>query len=380
MSTNIYDFISQYKYKDRDKNISRLINDYFHNNADALSDGLVEYHIVFGNTNRNRFYEAYKLDERDYKEFKRKHGKIIKNLAADDLLYLALYCSYVDTKDKIFLYMLGIIELGSKFKKYFIYGVSNPAKMKYVLENLSNKFMIKKYGSLFLTIQEQLNTIVDGQSESGSKDTKLAKMWKNPKNDESYNYIVNRISTTINSTMKSISREFHTTKDSVIYTQTEVNDSEDKISLNNNSIIIANLKNIIDNYSPNNIDYDILKTLRINSPIKKTIFKTLLLDKSKKYFQRISNIYIDYYVDQIDTDFIKMKRDFLNKSINARMNSKEVKLIEKEIENDIKEIINEWNSVGEDIDDLTSMANIVKVIRNIKYYCIFKTRFFMNSL
>lgn len=380
MSTNIYDFISQYKYKDRDKNISRLINDYFHNNADALSDGLVEYHIVFGNTNRNRFYEAYKLDERDYKEFKRKHGKIIKNLAADDLLYLALYCSYVDTKDKIFLYMLGIIELGSKFKKYFIYGVSNPAKMKYVLENLSNKFMIKKYGSLFLTIQEQLNTIVDGQSESGSKDTKLAKMWKNPKNDESYNYIVNRISTTINSTMKSISREFHTTKDSVIYTQSEVNDSEDKISLNNNSIIIANLKNIIDNYSPNNIDYDILKTLRINSPIKKTIFKTLLLDKSKKYFQRISNIYIDYYVDQIDTDFIKMKRDFLNKSINARMNSKEVKLIEKELENDIKEIINEWNSIGEDIDDLTSMANIVKVIRNIKYYCIFKTRFFMNSL
>lgn len=380
MSTNIYDFISQYKYKDRDKNISRLINDYFHNNADALSDGLVEYHIVFGNTNRNRFYEAYKLDERDYKEFKRKHGKIIKNLAADDLLYLALYCSYVDTKDKIFLYMLGIIELGSKFKKYFIYGVSNPAKMKYVLENLSNKFMIKKYGSLFLTIQEQLNTIVDGQSESGSKDTKLTKMWKNPKNDESYNYIVNRISTTINSTMKSISREFHTTKDSVIYTQSEVNDSEDKISLNNNSIIIANLKNIIDNYSPNNIDYDILKTLRINSPIKKTIFKTLLLDKSKKYFQRISNIYIDYYVDQIDTDFIKMKRDFLNKSINARMNSKEVKLIEKELENDIKEIINEWNSIGEDIDDLTSMANIVKVIRNIKYYCIFKTRFFMNSL
>lgn len=380
MSTNIYDFISQYKYKDRDKNISRLINDYFHNNADALSDGLVEYHIVFGNTNRNRFYEAYKLDERDYKEFKRKHGKIIKNLAADDLLYLALYCSYVDTKDKIFLYMLGIIELGSKFKKYFIYGVSNPAKMKYVLENLSNKFMIKKYGSLFLTIQEQLNTIVDGQSETGSKDTKLAKMWKNPKNDESYNYIVNRISTTINSTMKSISREFHTTKDSVIYTQSEVNDSEDKISLNNNSIIIANLKNIIDNYSPNNIDYDILKTLRINSPIKKTIFKTLLLDKSKKYFQRISNIYIDYYVDQIDTDFIKMKRDFLNKSINARMNSKEVKLIEKELENDIKEIINEWNSIGEDIDDLTSMANIVKVIRNIKYYCIFKTRFFMNSL
>lgn len=380
MSTNIYDFISQYKYKDRDKNISRLINDYFHNNADALSDGLVEYHIVFGNTNRNRFYEAYKLDERDYKEFKRKHGKIIKNLAADDLLYLALYCSYVDTKDKIFLYMLGIIELGSKFKKYFIYGVSNPAKMKYVLEHLSNKFMIKKYGSLFLTIQEQLNTIVDGQSETGSKDTKLAKMWKNPKNDESYNYIVNRISTTINSTMKSISREFHTTKDSVIYTQSEVNDSEDKISLNNNSIIIANLKNIVDNYSPNNIDYDILKTLRINSPIKKTIFKTLLLDKSKKYFQRISNIYVDYYVDQIDTDFIKMKRDFLNKSINARMNSKEVKLIEKELENDIKEIINEWNSIGEDIDDLTSMANIVKVIRNIKYYCIFKTRFFMNSL
>ena len=74
MSTHIYDFITKYKYKDRDKNVARLINDYFHNNADALSDGLIEYHIVFGNTNRNRFYEAYKIDERDYKEFKNKHG------------------------------------------------------------------------------------------------------------------------------------------------------------------------------------------------------------------------------------------------------------------------------------------------------------------
>ena len=58
--------------------------------------------------------------------------------------------------------MLAVIELGSKFKKYFIYGVSNPAKMKYVLENLSDKFMIKKYGSLFLMTQEQLNTIIVG--------------------------------------------------------------------------------------------------------------------------------------------------------------------------------------------------------------------------
>lgn len=380
MSTHIYDFITKYKYKDRDKNVARLINEYFHNNADALSDGLIEYHIVFGNTNRNRFYEAYKIDERDYKEFKHKHGKIIKNLAADDLLYVALYCSYVDTKDKIFLDMLAVIELGSKFKKYFIYGVSNPAKMKYVLENLSDKFMIKKYGSLFLMTQEQLNTIIVGRSDTGSKDTKLAKMWKTPKEDESYNYIVNRISTTINSSLKGISREFHTTKDSVIYTQTEVNDSEDKVSLNNNSIVIANLKNIIENYSPSTIDFDILKALRVNSPIKKHIFKKLLLDKSKKYFQRISYIYIDYYIDQVDTDFIKMKRDFINKSINARMNSKDVKLIEKELENDIKDIVNEWKSVDQDIDDLTSVANIVKVVRNIRYYCIFKTRHFMNSL
>ena len=94
-------------------------------------------------------------------------------------------------------------------------------------------------------------------------------MWKTPKEDESYNYIVNRISTTINSSLKGISREFHTTKDSVIYTQTEVNDSEDKVSLNNNSIVIANLKNIIENYSPSTIDFDILKALRVNSPIKK---------------------------------------------------------------------------------------------------------------
>ena len=55
MSTKIYDFISTYRYKERDKNILNLINDYYRNNVEAISDGLVNTSIAFGDESRNKF-------------------------------------------------------------------------------------------------------------------------------------------------------------------------------------------------------------------------------------------------------------------------------------------------------------------------------------
>ena len=114
----IYDFINSAKIKDRDQKVLELISTYYKNNADALADGLINYHIVFGNTNRNRFYEYYQLDDNNFKEWKRKNGSVIKNKVIDDLLYLELFTSFCDTGNRTFLDMLSIVEIGSKMKKY----------------------------------------------------------------------------------------------------------------------------------------------------------------------------------------------------------------------------------------------------------------------
>ena len=372
-TTFIYDFINTYNYKGREDNVRILINDFFRNNSEALADGLC-VRIVFGNTLRERFYEAYRVDETIYKEFKRKHSGVIKNKAVDDLIYLALFTSYIDTKDFIFLDMLSAVEIGSKHKKFFKYGVTNPAKMKYVLENLSDKYDIKKTGSFFLMTQERVHKMPES--------SQLKQRFKEAKLDENYNYIISRISTTINQSMKPIANAYLTTKDDVIYTQSELGVSDqDKLSdIQNNAVTIENLKSIIYNYDASSLDFDILKTLRINSSIKKAIIKRLFSDGEKKYFSTISIMYLDYYTETSSTDLEDMKRDYIRKCMNARMKSKEMKEIEKSLSKDILEIVQEYKNEDQDIDGLNSMTNVIALVRNIKYYCIIKTRAFMNQL
>lgn len=369
----IKEFIDKYDYEGREKNVLDCINNYFRNNVDALSDGIIEYPIIFGDINRNRFYEAYNVDESLFKEFKRKNSGVIKNKVLDDFLYLLLWHSFCKTGNQIFVDMLSIIEIGSKFKKYFKYGV-NSAKMKYVIENLNNKFQIKKYGSFFLMVQTKNRELFKGVLKA-----KVAK----PYTDDNTSYIILRISTDINQSMKMISQQYYKAKDDVIFTQTEVNDTEDKISLSNNSILIDNLLNIIENYSPTTLDFQILNTLRIKSVIKKDIMKKLLLQKKdKKYFYRINKIFIDNFVEQYGSDITTMKRDFITKSVNGRYRDPNIKVLDKEILDDVQDCIKEWVSVTEDgdLDDLQNQANVLVFVKNIKNYCIIKCRSFMNSL
>ena len=374
-TTEIKKFCDSFNYQGRDKKVIELINQYFQMNADAISDGLVNNKITFGDINRNRFYEVYNTSERDYKEWKKKLRNlrsIIKNNVVDDFLYLLLFNSFVDTKDVIFLDMLTIVELGSKHKKYFKYGVTNPAKMRYILEDNSNSFSIKKYGSFFILMQTKNRELL--------KSSALKKRFQNAHLDDNFNYIIGRISININAYLKRISDKYYKSPDNVIYNETE-NMNDEAISLTNNSVTVNNLLNVVENYNPTSLDYNILSTVRINSNIKKSIFKRLLLDyKDKKYFYRISKIYVEYFVQMESSDLIDMKRKFISKSINGRPNNPELKAIEDELYDDIDKFIEEWSESNDDLDGLQNRANIVLLVKSIKNYCIIKTRYFMNNL
>ena len=182
--------------------------------------------------------------------------------------------------------------------------------------------------------------------------------------------------------MKPIANAYLTTKDDVIYTQSElgVSDQHKLSDIQNNALTIENLKSIIYNYDASSLDFDILKTLRINSSIKKAIIKRLFSDGEKKYFSTISIMYLDYYTETSSSDLEDMKRDYIRKCMNARMKSKEMKEIEKSLSKDILEIVQEYKNEDQDIDGLNSMTNVIALVRNIKYYCIIKTRAFMNQL
>lgn len=374
-TTEIKKFCDSFKYPNRDKKIVELINQYFQMNSEVISDGLIENKVTFGDINRNRFYEAYNTTERDYKEWKKKQRNlrsIIKNNVVDDYLYLLLFNSFVDTHDVIFLDMLTIVEIGSKHKKYFKYGVTNPAKMRYVLENMKSTFSIKKYGSFFLTMQEKNRELL--------KSSALKKRFQNAHLDENFNYIIGRISINVNSYLKRISDKYYKSPDNVIYNESE-NNFDDSITLSNNSVVVNNLLNIIENYQPTSLDYQILGVVRINSNIKKSFLKRILLEqKDKKYFYRISKIYLDYFTETEGSDLVDMKRKFISKSINGRLKNPELKSIEDELYDEADKFIEEWSETNDDLDGLQNRANIVLLIKGIKNYCVIKTRQFMNNL
>lgn len=374
-TTEIKKFCDSFKYPNRDKKIVELINQYFQMNSEVISDGLIENKVTFGDINRNSFYEAYNTTERDYKEWKKKQRNlrsIIKNNVVDDYLYLLLFNSFVDTHDVIFLDMLTIVEIGSKHKKYFKYGVTNPAKMRYVLENMKSTFSIKKYGSFFLTMQEKNRELL--------KSSALKKRFQNAHLDENFNYIIGRISINVNSYLKRISDKYYKSPDNVIYNESE-NNFDDSITLSNNSVVVNNLLNIIENYQPTSLDYQILGVVRINSNIKKSFLKRILLEqKDKKYFYRISKIYLDYFTETEGSDLGDMKRKFISKSINGRLKNPELKSIEDELYDEADKFIEEWSETNDDLDGLQNRANIVLLIKGIKNYCVIKTRQFMNNL
>ena len=374
-TTEIKKFCDSFKYPNRDKKIIELINQYFQMNSEVISDGLIENKVTFGDINRNRFYEAYNTTERDYKEWKKKQRNlrsIIKNNVVDDYLYLLLFNSFVDTHDVIFLDMLTIVEIGSKHKKYFKYGVTNPAKMRYVLENMKSTFSIKKYGSFFLTMQEKNRELL--------KSSALKKRFQNAHLDENFNYIIGRISINVNSYLKRISDKYYKSPDNVIYNESE-NNFDDSITLSNNSVVVNNLLNIIENYQPTSLDYQILGVVRINSNIKKSFLKRILLDnKEKKYFYRISKIYLDYFTETEGSDLNDMKRKFISKSINGRLKNPELKSIEDELYDEADKFLEEWSETNDNLDGLQNRANIVLLVKGIKNYCVIKTRQFMNNL
>ena len=373
----IREFINKTKSKNRDAEVRKVINDYYKNNVEALTDGIVYNYIIIGNTVSERMLQPYDMDMNEFKSFQ-KVNPILKmgHKVVNNPLKLGLITSYYDTKDKTFLDMIGLIEAGSKFYKYFQHGVSSPEKMKYVIENkLSNKYLIKKHGSMFVVIQEQIQTMLDSPA--------LKERFKRM-NDQDIHYIINRISTTINSTYKEISKVYYKYIDeevaSTVMTQSELNLDGSKTSLSNNSIDVDNLKNLVVNYMPTNLDYEVLNVCKIKSPIKKFVMKKVILDREKKYFSRFGIKFIDYYVYKYNSDIVSMKKDFIPKLLSARLNDPEVNKLIEEISKDIRAYADQYGQTSGEYEGLNTNAGIYAFYNEIKAYIIIKIRKLMNEI
>ena len=381
-SFEIQDFFEEHYIKDRDQKVVEQIYRYLSNNHDAMLDGLLKDFIVFGSTNEARITNLYDITTAEWNKFKGSHPLLKKDFkVSGSLLRMGLIISYYKTRNRIFLDFLAVTIFGSRWKQYFRYNVKEHV-MKYVIEKkLTMKSYFKQYGSAYVALQETISTILQGENASDSKS--ITAILQTP-NDQNIIDLVNTIYSRINSLLNTLASHYYAAEkeEKSGYILSVSDEAEEgRLSLSNNSLKISNLKSMVDNLTSTSLDELILKTLRLETPIRRGCVTSVLCNTKEKIFSRYANIYIDYYVKTHGTDWNKMKQQFITKSNTARMKDPLAKELDSRIMKLIREFIRNYTKYSnEDPEDLKTSNGIVKLTKTIKDYIIIKTRALMNDL
>lgn len=381
-SFEIQDFFEEHYIKDRDQKVVEQIYRYLSNNHDAMLDGLLKDFIVFGSTNEARITNLYDITTAEWNKFKGSHPLLKKDFkVSGSLLRMGLIISYYKTRNRLFLDFLAVTIFGSRWKQYFRHNVKEHV-MKYVIEKkLTMKSYFKQYGSAYVALQETISTILQGENASDSK--RITAILQTP-NDQNIIDLVNTIYSRINSLLNTLASHYYAAEkeEKSGYILSVSDEAEEgRLSLSNNSLKISNLKSMVDNLTSTSLDELILKTLRLETPIRRGCVTSVLCNTKEKIFSRYANIYIDYYVKTHGTDWNKMKQQFITKSNTARMKDPLAKELDSRIMKLIREFIRNYTKYSnEDPEDLKTSNGIVKLTKTIKDYIIIKTRALMNDL
>ena len=378
----IQDFFEDHYIKDRDDKVKEQIHRYLANNHDAMLDGLLKNFVVFGSTNEARITNLYDITTSEWNKFKGSHELLKKDFkVSGSLLRMGLIVSYYKTRDRLFLDFLAVTIFGSRWKQYFRHNVKEHV-MKYVIEKkLTMKSYFKQYGSAYVALQETISTILQGETASDAK--KITAILQTP-NDQNMIDLVNTIYSRINSLLNTLSSHYYAAEKEeksgyIINVSDEA--EEGKLSLSNNSLKVSNLKSMVDNLNSTSLDELILKTLRLDTPIRRGCVTSVLCNSKERIFAQYANIYIDYYVKTHGTDWNKMKQQFITKSNTARMKDSQAKVLDSKIMKLIREFIRNYTKYSdEDPGDLKTSNGIVKLTKVVKDYIIIKTRALMNDL
>ena len=384
MSYEIKQLFDEHHIDKRDQKVLDQITNYLSNNHDAMLDGIYKKFVIFGTTNENRITNLYDISTAEWNKFKSKHKTLHKDFkVSGSLLRMALANSFYTTGERLFLDFMAVTIYGSRWSVYFRHGVKEHV-MKYVVDKkLNMKSYFKKYGSSFVVVQNVISSIINGEDASASEIKKITQAMKDD-SDDNMIYLVNSIYTRINSVLNILATHYYAAEKEerngyILNVSDEA--EEGKLSLSNNSLRISNLKSYIENDTTRTLDDSILKTLRIDSSLKRGCFNSVLCDTKANIFKRYAMIYIDYYIKMNGNDWNMMKRNFITKSNGARMKEDDSKKLDDEITKMIRNYVKMYTKLSNvDPEDLKTSNGVVKLTRKIKDYIIIKIRYMMNQV
>ena len=379
MSYKISELFEEHYIKDRDQKVLDQITRYLSNNHEAMLDGFYKTFVIFGSTNEQRIANLYDISNSEWNSFKSRHSTLARDFkVSGSLMRMGLVDSYYVTKERLFLDFLAITMFGSRWSVYFKHNVKEHI-MKYVVEKeLTMKSYIKKYGSSFVVLQETVTTILD-DTKSGKNQSILS-----DNTDDNMIYLINTIYSRINALLKTLANHYYDAErnEKSGYIISVSDDAEEgKLSLSNNSLKVSNLKNLIENKGITTVDDMILKTLRIDDPLKRSCVTSILLNKKEKIFDSYANMYLDYYIKQNGNDWVIMKNKFIQHSNAARMNTQELRDLDSRVVKLIREYVKAYTKLSNiDAGDLKLSNGVIKLCKTIKDYIIIRVRALMNEV
>ena len=180
----------------------QLVNSYVDRNTEKLHTPGPHYLIPFTDTDKDLYF---KLFDTSAEEVSSMVAEIIRGIRSGNgstsdfkllkgnPVFWLFYCCIryftinKDTKalnNALIIYALSVYP--SIFTKYFKYEVSSPAVMAYTIDNLTNKFIIKKTGNIFSTLFYSINSsyeFLKDSIEDGS-DVEVIRFIQRIRNDQ----------------------------------------------------------------------------------------------------------------------------------------------------------------------------------------------------
>jgi hypothetical protein len=355
------------------------IRKFMDKNNSVLSDKSPIQRLFFRPENEYIIYPATGLTEKDIKEFLGKNDLIgstwkILNKPFIWAMIGAIRYFYINKNKNEFeatIIYLSLFFYSSIQYKYFHYGAKDTI-MDYTINNLSNKFLIKKHGILFKALWE---TIINSHD-------KYSKLLING-DDESIRTYVSNLRNRIDSMVQNIAKQYYTNWEKKLYLnpESESFDPDDYHEIDNISLLITKASSncsfkIITNGVDDRIADLSAKMCGVSiKAIKDAVSK--IIEKNEKTIKELIELILQIYLveEKNSQDSISTKKFISDCLTTYSKSNTSSKLI-----NRLKEILDTWLKESSDKYTRTERAATKNSFRKAIFcYFVFSISYFYSG-
>ena len=307
-------FISQIDFKKKNKPVNDFISKFVSDNMSVISsDGFIK-RMTFGNDKKNELIDIYDADNTKWKAIVVAHPVLNISENTKSILNQEIMCHYITNNDHNLLKFMALRIFTSCYYKAFPKYVVE-ARMKAALNSLSNKFFIKKYGTLDKAIDALLNTYKETYTLRFKKHT-----------DDDIIYLINALVTRVNIFVKNVQRVYYNTTDAV-FEDKEVMTRESQRITTNDTIVLENiLKKVYGDEMLHGYDTKLIRSIE-NGPIMIPILVEIYKNDANAVKQMIHILMYDYLENNNNITIEIMYKEFLKFTFSTRKRNPEYDVI-----------------------------------------------------